>query len=278
MINVCIMSGHDGQLRSEKKFYFTLMGQCAMTKPTIARLIMDQRNRSPQINQAPTPKFFLTIMGNTELTCPTLTQEFLDLRELIDSGNFSLHHWDQTLADLATVDHSIASFTLMGQFDEHGLPPENDEVDGLALHRHLGNLCEESLNILQSGVGLRGAERHTIIYRALEADLESEETASRQIATGVKQGFEDPWKRADINYIPGQTIQGTVTKITNFGVFVELEEGIEGLVHTSELADHKVNDPRDEVRVRDKMQVKILSVDSVDRSITLSKKRAEWAA
>lgn len=176
------MSGHEGQLRSEKKFYLTLMGQCTLVRPTIAQMIMDQRGRERNSNQSPAPKFFLTIMGNTELTCPTLTQEYLDLREMIDSGSFSLHNWEQTLIELTNVDHAIASFTLMGQFDESGLPSENDEVDGLALHRHLGNLCEESLNILQSGVGLGGAERRTIIYRALVADVESEETVSRQIA------------------------------------------------------------------------------------------------
>ena len=60
---------------------------------------------------------------------------------------------------------------------------------------------------------------------------------------------EDPWLRAiPATYIPGQIVKGKVTKITNFGVFVELEPDLEGLLHVSELADHKVEDPHDEVK------------------------------
>jgi len=69
-----------------------------------------------------------------------------------------------------------------------------------------------------------------------------------------------------------------VTKITNFGVFVELEEDLEGLLHVSELADHKVEDPHEELKLEDKVLVKILRVDPVERKIGLSKKRAEWSA
>ncbi|MEK7755957.1 MAG: S1 RNA-binding domain-containing protein, partial [Planctomycetota bacterium] len=70
------------------------------------------------------------------------------------------------------------------------------------------------------------------------------EEEKQRIALGLKQLHEDPWARAvPENYIPGQIVEGTVTKITNFGVFVELEEDLEGLLHVSELADHKVEDP-----------------------------------
>ena len=101
----------------------------------------------------------------------------------------------------------------------------------------------------------------------------------QRIALGLKQLHEDPWARAVLeNYIPGQIVEGTVTKITNFGVFVELEEDLEGLLHISELADHKVEDPHTEVKIADKIQVKILRVDPEERKIGLSKKRAEWSA
>jgi small subunit ribosomal protein S1 len=100
----------------------------------------------------------------------------------------------------------------------------------------------------------------------------------QRIALGLKQLHEDPWERAvPENYIPGQIVEGTVTKITNFGVFVELEEDLEGLLHVSELADHKVEDPHSEVKIGDKLLVKILRVDPVERKIGLSKKRAEWS-
>ncbi len=105
------------------------------------------------------------------------------------------------------------------------------------------------------------------------------EEEKQRIALGLKQLHEDPWARAvPENYIPGQIVEGTVTKITNFGVFVELEEDLEGLLHVSELADHKVEDPHAEVKIGDKLLVKILRVDAVERKIGLSKKRAEWSA
>ncbi len=67
-----------------------------------------------------------------------------------------------------------------------------------------------------------------------------------------------------------------MTKITNFGVFVGLEDGLEGLLHISELADHKVENPQEVVNVGDDIEVKVLRVDSEERKIGLSRKRVEW--
>jgi len=100
----------------------------------------------------------------------------------------------------------------------------------------------------------------------------------QRISLGLKQLHEDPWLRAvPEKYIPGQIVSGKVTKITNFGVFVELETDLEGLLHVSELADHKVEDPHDVVKIGEELEVKILRVDTAERKIGLSKKRAEWA-
>ena len=72
-------------------------------------------------------------------------------------------------------------------------------------------------------------------------------------------------------------VTGTVTKITNFGVFIGLENGLEGLLHISELADHKVENSEDIVKVGEQLEVKILRVDPDERKIGLSRKRVEWA-
>ncbi len=105
------------------------------------------------------------------------------------------------------------------------------------------------------------------------------EEDKQRIALGLRQLHEDPWLHAvPANYIPGQIVEGAVTKITNFGVFVELEDDLEGLLHVSELADHKVEDPHDMVKIGDRIQVKILRVDTVDRKIGLSLKRAQWSS
>jgi len=100
----------------------------------------------------------------------------------------------------------------------------------------------------------------------------------RRIALGLKQMTEDPWlHEIPTKYQPGQIVKGPVTKITNFGVFVGLEEGLEGLLHVSELADHKVENPEDVVKVGEVIEVKVLRVDPEERKIGLSRKRVEWA-
>jgi len=90
---------------------------------------------------------------------------------------------------------------------------------------------------------------------------------------------EDPWIRAiPEKYIPGHIIKGKVVKLTNFGAFVELEPDLEGLLHISELADHKIDKPQDVVKPGDEVEVKILKVDSDARKIGLSLRRVQWAA
>jgi small subunit ribosomal protein S1 len=108
----------------------------------------------------------------------------------------------------------------------------------------------------------------------LEVDREKQ-----RVALGLKQMEEDPWVEAiPTHYQPGMIVQGKVTKITNFGVFVELEDELEGLLHISELADHKVENPQDVVKQDQELEVKILRVDLDDRKIGLSLKRAMWTS
>ncbi|MEO0513851.1 MAG: 30S ribosomal protein S1 [Planctomycetota bacterium] len=108
----------------------------------------------------------------------------------------------------------------------------------------------------------------------LEVDREKQ-----RVALGLKQMSEDPWDEAIPSaYQPGMIVMGKVTKITNFGVFVELEDDLEGLLHISELADHKVENPQDVVKQDQEIEVKILRVDLDDRKIGLSLKRAMWTS
>jgi small subunit ribosomal protein S1 len=99
----------------------------------------------------------------------------------------------------------------------------------------------------------------------------------KRVALGLKQMASDPWE-GDIpgRYHPGEIKVGKVTKLTNFGVFVELEPGLEGLLHISELADHKIESPEEVVKVGDEIEVKVLRVDPSDRKIGLSRKRLHW--
>src|SRR5438876_5327329 len=96
----------------------------------------------------------------------------------------------------------------------------------------------------------------------------------RRIALGLKQMANDPWE-GDIpgRYHPGDLVKGKVTKITNFGVFVELEPGLEGLLHISELTDGKVDKPEALVKQDEEIEVRVLRVDAAERKIGLSRKK-----
>jgi small subunit ribosomal protein S1 len=93
----------------------------------------------------------------------------------------------------------------------------------------------------------------------------------KRVALGIKQLQPDPWSNEiPGKYSVGEIVSGTVTKITNFGVFVELEEGLEGLLHISEISARKVNSPEEVVKVGKRVEVRILKVDSEERKIGLS--------
>jgi small subunit ribosomal protein S1 len=112
----------------------------------------------------------------------------------------------------------------------------------------------------------------------IRAVVLSVDQEKQRIALGLKQMQEDPWTTViPANYRPGMVVRGHVTKIANFGVFVELEPGLEGLLHISEISDQKVEKPEDQLKVGQELDVKILRVDSDERKIGLSLKRAQWA-
>ncbi|MCZ6850920.1 MAG: 30S ribosomal protein S1 [Planctomycetota bacterium] len=109
--------------------------------------------------------------------------------------------------------------------------------------------------------------------RCVVLDIDQEK---QRVGLGVKQLTEDPWLHViPAAYKPGMVVHGKVTKITNFGVFVELEDGLEGLLHISELSDQKVENPQDIVTAGEQLDVKILRVDVEERKIGLSLKRAK---
>ncbi|HYH60033.1 MAG TPA: 30S ribosomal protein S1 [Thermoleophilaceae bacterium] len=97
----------------------------------------------------------------------------------------------------------------------------------------------------------------------------------QRISLGLKQTQEDPWQRVMDTYSLGDELEGAVTKVVTFGAFVEILDGVEGLVHISELAHHHVENPREVVNQGDKVRVKILEIDSERRRLSLSLKRVE---
>ncbi len=106
----------------------------------------------------------------------------------------------------------------------------------------------------------------------INAKVLSVEPERQRMSLSIKQLGEDPWHAVDATYPPESTVTGTVTRTTDFGAFVELEPGIEGMVHISELSNKRVASVEDAVKVGQEVQAMVLAVDSGKRRIGLSLK------
>ncbi|HEV2979842.1 MAG TPA: 30S ribosomal protein S1 [Solirubrobacteraceae bacterium] len=138
-----------------------------------------------------------------------------------------------------------------------------DGIDGLI---HISELSWSHVNhpseILSIG--------DTVKVKVLDIDRDRQ-----RISLGLKQTQEDPWRRIVDTYNVGDELEGRVTKVVTFGAFVEILDGVEGLVHISELAPHHVESPREIVHPGDEIRVRILEIDSDRRRLSLSAKRVE---
>jgi small subunit ribosomal protein S1 len=138
-----------------------------------------------------------------------------------------------------------------------------DGIDGLI---HISELSWSHVNhpseILSIG--------DTVSVKVLDIDRQRQ-----RISLGLKQTQEDPWQRVIDTYNIGDELEGTVTKVVTFGAFVEILDGVEGLVHISELSQQHVENPREIIQPGDDVRVKILEIDSERRRLSLSVKRVE---
>jgi small subunit ribosomal protein S1 len=99
-----------------------------------------------------------------------------------------------------------------------------------------------------------------------------------KISLGIKQLIPDPWDRIPFDYPVGKIVAAKVQKVLDFGAFVELEKGVEGLVHVSEISEERVEDPRGVLKPGQEINVEIISLDPNERKIGLSVKAAQRAA
>jgi small subunit ribosomal protein S1 len=110
------------------------------------------------------------------------------------------------------------------------------------------------------------------VVQAIVLDIEKD---NERFSLGVKQLLEDPWKSVAARYRVGTEITGTTTNVTDFGIFVELEEGIEGLVHVSEISKEKIKTPVGKFNVGEPITARVMTINSDERRIGLSIKRLE---
>jgi small subunit ribosomal protein S1 len=98
------------------------------------------------------------------------------------------------------------------------------------------------------------------------------DAAERRVSLGLKQTQPDPWAEVPEKYKVGSVVRGKVVNLTSFGAFTKLEEGIEGLIHISELADRRIEKPEEVVSVGDELDLKVINLSPKDRRIGLSLK------
>jgi len=157
------------------------------------------------------------------------------------------------------VEGVVRNLTNYGAFVEI-----EEGIDGLL---HVSDLSWTKKILHPSEVLKKGDKVKAIV---LSVDQEK-----KRVALGLKQLEEDPWERKiPEKYKVGEVVEGVVTKITNFGVFVELAQELEGLLHVSELSERKIENAQEVLEQGDIVNVKVIKVDTDERKIGLSLKRA----
>lgn len=108
----------------------------------------------------------------------------------------------------------------------------------------------------------------------VEAVILGVNSGERRISLGLKQALGDPWTDAPARFAIGTVIEGPVTSVTKFGAFVQLAEGVEGMIHVSEIsADKRINHPQDVLRVGQPVQAQVIAIDKEKRQVKLSMKQ-----
>ncbi len=143
----------------------------------------------------------------------------------------------------------------------------DDDIDGLV---HISDISWTKRIKHPSEVYKKGD-----VIQAVVLDIDK---GSERFSLGIKQTQPDPWETVGQRYEVGTEISGVITNITDFGVFVELEEGIEGLVHVSEISKEKIKTPSDQFKVSDTITARVMNINSDERRIGLSIKRLEEEA
>ncbi len=153
---------------------------------------------------------------------------------------------------------NIADFGIFVEIEEG--------IDGLV---HISDMSWTQRVKHPSELFQKGDEVEAVLLNIDTADGEKP-----KISLGIKQLVTDPWERIPYDYPQGKIVDAKVLKVLDFGAFVEIEKGIEGLVHVSEIADEHIDDPRAVLAPEQEVKVQILSVDITERKIGLSIKSA----
>ncbi len=110
----------------------------------------------------------------------------------------------------------------------------------------------------------------------IEAVVIDIDKANQRISLGVKQLETDPWKEIDTRFHIGDLVKGTVSKLTNFGAFIQLSDDIDGLVHISQISEDRVERVKDVLKVGQEVEARVIKIDKIERRLGLSIKAANY--
>jgi len=170
--------------------------------------------------------------------------------------------WDEVLEGYpigARVTGKVRNFTSYGAFVEL-----QEGIDGMI---HVSDMSW-TRKINHPSELLKKAEEVECVV--LEVD-----PGNQRISLGLKQAQEDPWTAISSKYQIGQVIQGKISKLTSFGAFIEMEEGVDGLVHISQISEERVQNVKDVLQIGQEVEARVVKVDPVERRIGLSIKAAQ---
>lgn len=156
-----------------------------------------------------------------------------------------------------TIEGTIARITSFGAFVDLG------GIDGLV---HISQLSHEHVETPTEVV----SEGETVKVKVLSVDKENE-----RISLSIKDTLPGPWENISEKVQPGNILEGTVKRLVNFGAFVEVLPGVEGLVHISQISTEHIGTPQEVLKVGQKVEVKVLDISESDQRISLSIKEIE---
>ncbi|MCH8158011.1 MAG: S1 RNA-binding domain-containing protein, partial [Nitrospinae bacterium] len=205
------------------------------------------------------PSKIVSIRDEVEAVVLTLDKE----RKRISLGMKQIepNPWEEIEAKYpvgSEVEGSVRNLTDFGAFVEL-----EDGVDGLI---HISDLSWKKIKHPSEVLKKKDIVKTVVL---------SIDKASCRISLGTKQLQPDPWDDIAQNYPIGTEVEGTIIKVTGFGAFAEFGDGLEGLIHVSQLSSKKVSSPDKVVKVDDKIKAKIIKVDTNSKKIALSIKAFE---
>ena len=173
------------------------------------------------------------------------------------------HPWDALDADLKVGDHIKGKVVVIADYG--AFVEVQPGVEGLI---HVSEMSWSQ--------HLRSAQEFLKVGDEVEAVILTLDREERKMSLGIKQLKEDPWEAIEVKYPVGSKHTAKVRNFTNFGVFVELEEGVDGLIHISDLSwTKKVKHPSEFTKVGEQIDVIVLDIDKENRRLSLGHKQLE---